>query len=76
MRYPGSATLVTGQPFLSKSEWRRSERRQGVRTGLTHKKSRFFVPQDPDAFGPLDPDPLIRGMDPDPALDPSIIKQK
>jgi hypothetical protein len=26
----------------------------------------------------LDPDPLVRGMDPDPALDPdpSIIKQK
>jgi hypothetical protein len=27
---------------------------------------------DPD----LDPDPLIRGMDPDPDLDPSNIKQK
>ncbi len=24
----------------------------------------------------LDPDPLVRGMDPDPGLDPSIIKQK
>jgi hypothetical protein len=23
-----------------------------------------------------DPDPLVRGMDPDPGLDPSIIKQK
>jgi hypothetical protein len=23
-----------------------------------------------------DPDPLVRGMDPDPTLDPSIIKQK
>ncbi len=23
-----------------------------------------------------DPDPLVRGMDPDPDLDPSIIKQK
>jgi hypothetical protein len=27
---------------------------------------------DPD----LDPDPLVRGMDPDPDLDPSNIKQK
>jgi hypothetical protein len=29
-------------------------------------------------FGLLDPDPLVRGMDPDPALDPdpSIIMQK
>jgi hypothetical protein len=24
-------------------------------------------------FGLLDPDPLVRGMDPDPALDPSIL---
>jgi hypothetical protein len=24
----------------------------------------------------LDPDPLVRGIDPDPALDPSIIMQK
>jgi hypothetical protein len=24
----------------------------------------------------LDPDPLVRGMDPDPDLDPSIIMQK
>jgi hypothetical protein len=27
-------------------------------------------------LGLLDPDPLVRGMDPDPGLDPSIIKQK
>jgi hypothetical protein len=27
-------------------------------------------------LGLLDQDPLIRGMDPDPDLDPSIIKQK
>ncbi len=35
-------------------------------------------PPDPGVFGPLDPDPLIRGMDPDPDLasDPSIITQK
>jgi hypothetical protein len=29
---------------------------------------------DPHVFGHLDPDPLVRGMVPDP--DPSIIKQK
>ena len=29
---------------------------------------------DPHVLGPLDPDPLVRGMDPDP--DPSIIMQK
>jgi hypothetical protein len=28
---------------------------------------------DPHVFGPLDPDPLVRGMDPAP--DPSIIKK-
>ncbi len=35
-------------------------------------------PPDPYVFGPPDPDPLVRGMDPDldPAPDPSIIKQK
>jgi hypothetical protein len=37
-------------------------------------------PPDPHVFGLLDPDPLVRGMDPDPdpALDPdpSIIMQK
>ncbi len=27
-------------------------------------------------LGLMDPDPLVRGMDPDPALDPSIIKFK
>jgi hypothetical protein len=27
-------------------------------------------------FGLADPDPLVRGMDPDPAPDPSISKQK
>jgi hypothetical protein len=27
-------------------------------------------------LGLLYPDPLVRGMDPDPDLDPSIIKQK
>jgi hypothetical protein len=27
-------------------------------------------------LGLLDPDPLVRGMDPDPDLDPSIIMQK
>ena len=27
-------------------------------------------------LGLLDPDPLVRGMDPDPDLDPSNIKQK
>jgi hypothetical protein len=27
-------------------------------------------------LGHKDPDPLVRGMDPDPAPDPSIIKQK
>ncbi len=35
-------------------------------------------PPDPHFFmGPLDPDPLVRGMnpDPDPDLDPSITKQ-
>jgi hypothetical protein len=26
-------------------------------------------------LGLLDPDPLVRGMDPDPDLDPSIIKE-
>jgi hypothetical protein len=26
--------------------------------------------------GVADPDPLVRGMDPDPAPDPTIIKQK
>ncbi len=26
-------------------------------------------PPDPRVFGLLDPDPLVRGMDPDPALD-------
>jgi hypothetical protein len=31
-------------------------------------------PSDPYVLGLLDPDPLVRGMDPD--LDPSIIKQK
>jgi hypothetical protein len=35
-------------------------------------------PSDPRVFGP--PDPLVRGMDPDPALDPdpepSILMQK
>jgi hypothetical protein len=30
----------------------------------------------PMFLGLPDPDPLIRGMDPDPALDPSIIKQR
>ncbi len=37
-------------------------------------------PPDPRVFGLPDPDPLVRGMDPDPALDPdpypSIIMQK
>jgi hypothetical protein len=35
-------------------------------------------PPDPRFFGLPDPDPLVRGMDPDPALDPdpSIIMQK
>jgi hypothetical protein len=35
-------------------------------------------PRDPRVFGLPDPDPLVRGMDPDPALDPdpSIIMQK
>ncbi len=27
-------------------------------------------------LGLPDPDPLVRGTDPDPALDPSVIKQK
>ncbi len=31
-------------------------------------------PPDPHVFGPPDPDPLVRGMDPD--QDPSIIKKK
>ncbi len=33
---------------------------------------------DPRIFGPPDPDPFVRGMDPapDPDPDPSIIKQK
>jgi hypothetical protein len=31
-------------------------------------------PSDPFVLGLLDPEPLVRGMDPDPA--PSIIKQK
>jgi hypothetical protein len=31
-------------------------------------------PPDPHVFGPPDPNPLVRGMDPDP--DPSIIKLK
>jgi hypothetical protein len=33
---------------------------------------------DPGDLGLLDPDPLVRGMDPDPSSDPdpSIIKQK
>jgi hypothetical protein len=37
----------------------------------------FSVP-DPRVFGLPDPDPLVRGMDPDPALDPdpSISMQK
>jgi hypothetical protein len=30
---------------------------------------------DPHVLGLLDPDPLVRGMDPDPNPDPSIIKQ-
>ncbi len=37
-------------------------------------------PPDPRVLGLLDPDPLVRGMDPDTALDPdpdpSIIMQK
>jgi hypothetical protein len=35
-------------------------------------------PPDPHVLGLLDPNPLVRGMDPDPntALDPSIIEQK
>ena len=37
-------------------------------------------PPDPRVFGLPDPDPLVRGVDPDPALDPdpdpSIIMQK
>ncbi len=42
----------------------------------------FFCLLDPDpdprVFGLMDPDPLVRGMDPDPTLDPdpSIIMQK
>jgi hypothetical protein len=31
---------------------------------------------DPRVLGLLDPDPLVRGMDPDPDLDPYITKQK
>jgi len=33
---------------------------------------------DPDVFGPPEPDPLfkLRGMDPDPAPDPSVINQR
>ncbi len=34
----------------------------------------FSVVADPDVLGLLDPDPLVRDMDPDP--DPSIFKQK
>jgi hypothetical protein len=45
---------------------------------LTNKKTQkhFSIVADPDPYvlGLLDPDPLVRGMDPDP--DPSIIKQK
>ncbi len=33
-------------------------------------------PPDPHVFGPLDPDPLVRGMDPDPALSPSKNSKK
>jgi hypothetical protein len=45
----------------------------------------FYIPKssvadpdqpDPHFLGLLDPDPLVRGIDPDPAPDPSIIKQK
>ncbi len=41
---------------------------------LLHKNS----VADPHVFGLPDPDPLVKGMDPDPdrAPDPSIIKQK
>jgi hypothetical protein len=40
-----------------------------------------FSVADPDqadlyVFGPLDPDPLVRGMDPGSGSGPSIIKQK
>jgi hypothetical protein len=40
-----------------------------------------FCVADPDQsdlyfFGPLDPDPLVRGMDPGSGSGPSIIKQK
>jgi hypothetical protein len=31
---------------------------------------------DPHVFDVLDPDPLVRGMDPDSDLNPSIIMQK
>ncbi len=33
-------------------------------------------PPDPHVLGLPDPDPLVRGLDPNPAPDPSIIKQK
>jgi hypothetical protein len=31
---------------------------------------------DPHVLGLLDPDPLVRGMDPDPDPEPSIIRKK
>jgi hypothetical protein len=33
-------------------------------------------PPDPHVLGLLDPDPLVRGMDPDTDPAPSVIKQK
>ncbi len=37
---------------------------------------RIQIPRIHVFLGLLDPDPLVRGMDPDPDLDPSNIKQK
>ncbi len=45
-----------------------------IRILVTLKSSVADPNPDPRVFGPPDPDPLVKGMDPDP--DPSIIIQK
>jgi len=53
-------------------------------TGSQHTGRRRTIsgsvpdPPDPRVFGLPDPDPLVSGMDPDPAMDPdpSVIMQK
>jgi hypothetical protein len=52
-----------------------------IRLNLQNKPKFFPVPESHiQLLGLTDPDPLVRGMDPDPALnpdpDPSIIMQK